>query len=207
MNLPRVSAFNVRLPDLRVRLDVQTVRDWVSEHPNWAIGGAVYAVVFLAGAAFLIVGNGAELSAQNEFRERINRLSGISAGAATRAGEIVQEFQAIQESFPSPDLRETDVFKAMRQLVIDTGLDVNTSTIELNSDVARQAVGSTEYRVMTFSMSVLGEFDEVWAFIQRLDQGEGPFATLVLGNVSFSLSDSSAADLEFQLYTLPADAG
>ena len=207
MNLPRVSAFNVRLPSLRVRLDVQTVRDWLSEHPYWAIGGSVYIVVFLATAVFLLVSGQGEATAQDEFRARIGRLSGISAGAATRAGEIEREFQEIQESFPPPDLRETDVFKAMRQLVIDTGLDVNTSTIELKSDVPRQAVGSTEYRVMTFSMSVLGEFDEVWAFIQKLDQGQGPFATLVLGEVSFSLADSSAADMAFQLYTLPTGEG
>ncbi|MCH7814797.1 MAG: hypothetical protein IID40_12345, partial [Planctomycetes bacterium] len=53
-----------------------------------------------------------------------------------------------------------------------------------------------------FKISGRGDFDDVWAFIQRLDQGEGPYGTLVLSKATFSLSRSSTADLEFKLYML-----
>ncbi|MCH8229736.1 MAG: hypothetical protein IIA53_05345 [Chloroflexi bacterium] len=202
MNPPQARSFNVRLPNLRIAFDAQTAREWVVAHQYWAIGAALYAVVLLSAAVILVLGAGAERTAQAEARESIDRLSGISTGAASRAGEIEEQFQAIQEAFPPPDLRETDVFRAMRSLVAETGLDIATTPIELTADVPRQVVGSTEYRVLTFKISVRGDFDDVWAFIQRLDQGEGPYGTLVLSKATFSLSRSSTADLEFKLYML-----
>ena len=205
MNLPNARSLNLRLPNLRIAFDAQTVREWVAEHPRWAIGTALYVVLFLSAVAILVSGAGAERAVQEEFRESITRLIGISSGAATRAGEIEVQFQGVREAFPPPDLQETDVFRAMRSLVVETGLDVANTTMELKADVARQVVGSTEYRVMTFSMGVLGDFEDVWDLVQRLDQGEGPYGTLVLTSATFSLSDVSTADLEFKLYVLPAE--
>ena len=205
MNAPQARSFNARVPSLRIAFDAQTIREWVVRHPYWVIGVGLYLVVFLAAAAVLVSGAGAEQADQEKARETIERLSGISTGAASRASEIEAEFQAIRDAFPPPDLRETDVFRAMRALVAEAGLDVAKTTIELKADVARQVVGSTEYRAMTFSMSVLGDFDDVWALIQRLDQGEGPYRTLILTSAAFSLSDSSTASLEFQLYMLTAE--
>ncbi len=202
MNPPQARSFNVRLPNLRIAFDAQTARDWVVAHQYWAIGAALYAVVLLSAAVIPVLGAGTERAAQVEARESIDRLSGISTGAASRAGEIKEQFQAIQDAVPAPDLRETDVFRAMRSLVAETGLDIATTPIELTTDVPRQVVGSTEYRVLTFKISVQGDFDDVWAFIQRLDQGEGPYGTLVLSKATFSLSRSSTADLEFKLYML-----
>ena len=205
MNPPQARSLNVRVPSLRIVFDAQAARDWVAAHPYWAIGAGLYAVVLLSAAAILVLGAGAERAAQAEARENIERLSGISTGAASRASEIEAEFQAIREAFPPPDLQETDVFRAMRSLVIETGLDVANTTIELKADLPRQVVGTTEYRVMTFTLSVLGDFDDVWGFIQRLDRGEGPYRTLILTSATFSLSDTSTADLEFKLYVLAAE--
>ena len=205
MNLPNVRSLN--LPSLRIAFDAQDARDWVAAHPRWAIGVAVYVAVLLSATAILVSSAGAERVAQDDFRETIQRLTGISTGAQVRAGEIEAEFQTIREAFPPSDLREIDVFRVMRQLVSDLGLDVARATVELSADVPRQAVGSTEYRVMTFKMSVSGDFDDVWALIQLLDQGEGPYETLVLSAAGFSLRDSSTAELEFKLYVLPEEGG
>ena len=205
MNPPQARSFNVRLPNLRIAFDAQTARDWVVAHQYWAIGAALYAVVLLSAAVILVLGAGTERAAQAEARESIDRLSGISTGAASRAGEIEEEFETVQAAFPPPSLQETDVFRAMRSLIVETDLDVANTTIALKADVPRRVVGTTEYRVMTFTMSVLGNSDDVWAFIQRLDQGEGPYGTLILTKVSFSLSDRSTATLEFELYMLPEE--
>ncbi len=203
MNPPQARSFNFRLPNLRIAFDVQTAREWVAAHPYWAIGAGVYLVVFLSATAILVSGAGTERAAQAEVQESIQRLSGISTGAASRASGIEEQFQVVREAFPPPGLRETDVFRAMRSLVVETGLNVANTGIELTGEVPRQVVGSTEYRVMTFSMSVLGDADDVWDFIRRLDQGEGPYRTLVLSSASFGLSGRSSADLEFKLYVLP----
>lgn len=205
MNPPQARSFNVRLANLRIAFDAQTARDWVAAHPRWAIGAALYAVVLLSSAAVLILGAGTERAAQADAQESIDRLSGISTGAASRAGEIEEQFETVQAAFPPPGLQETDVFRAMRSLIVETDLDVSNTTIELRSDLPRRAVGTTEYRVMTFTMSVQGDSDDVWAFIQRLDQGEGPYGTLILTGVSFSLSGRSTGDLEFELYMLPEE--
>ena len=202
MNAPQARSFNIRIPNVRIAFDAEVARDWVVAHQYWTVGAALYAVVLLSAAAILVLGAGTERAAQADARESIDRLSGISTGAASRASEIEEEFAAVREAFPPPDLRETDVFRAMRSLVVETGLDIATTPIELTADVPRQVVGSTEYRVLTFKISVQGDFDDVWAFIQRLDQGEGPYGTLVLSKATFSLSRSSTADLEFKLYML-----
>ena len=203
MNAPQPRSFNVRVPSLRITFDAQAVRDWVAAHPYWALAVGVYVVVLIAAAAILVLGAGAERAEQTVARATIERLRGISTGAASRASEIEAEFLGVQERFPPPDLQETDVFRKMRSLVIETGLDVARTTIELKADVPRQVVGSTEYRVMTFSITAVGDFDDVWEFIRRLDQGEGPYGTLVLSSVTFSLSARSTANLEFKLYVLP----
>ena len=56
-------------------------------------------------------------------------------------------------------------------------------------------------------MNVSGDFDDVWALIRRLDSGQGPYETLVLNQVKFSLGSSSTAKLEFKLYGLPEEGG
>ncbi len=203
MNTPQTRSFNLRPPNLRIAFDVQTAREWVAAHPSWAIGVGVYLVVFLSAAVILVSGAGTERAAQAEAQNSIQRLSAISSGAASRAGDIEEEFQVVREAFPPPGIQQTDVFRAMRSLVVETGLDVANSGIELTGEVLRQVVGSTEYRVMTFSMSVLGDADDIWEFIRRLDQGEGPYRTLVLSSASFGLSSRSSAELEFKLYVLP----
>ena len=203
MNRPNARSLNIRAPNLRISFDSQDVREWVAAHPYWALGTSVYVIVLIAAIVILISATVAERTAQEEARESISRLSGISTGAASRAGEIEAEFQGVREAFPPLDIQETNVFRAMRSLVVETGLDVANTTIELTADLPRLVVGTTEYRVMTFTMSVQGDFDDVWSFIQRLDQGEGPYGTLVLSNASFSLSEVSTANLEFKLYVLP----
>ena len=203
MNRPNARSLNIRTPNLRISFDSQDVREWVAAHPYWALGTSVYVIVLIAAIVILISATVAERTAQEEARESISRLSGISTGAASRAGEIEAEFQGVREAFPPLDIQETNVFRAMRSLVVETGLDVANTTIELTADLPRLVVGTTEYRVMTFTMSVQGDFDDVWSFIQRLDQGEGPYGTLVLSNASFSLSEVSTANLEFKLYVLP----
>ena len=205
MNARQARSLNLRLPNLRIAFDAQTAREWVAVHQYWAIGATLYAVVLLSAAAILVLGAGAERAAQAEARETIERLSGISTGAASRAGEIAEEFETVQAAFPPPGLQETDVFRAMRSLIVDADLDVSNTTIALKSDVPRRVVGATEYRVMTFTMGVLGDSEDLWAFIQRLDQGEGPYGTLILTSVSFSLSGRGTADLEFELYMLPEE--
>ncbi len=205
MNPPQARSFNVRLPNLRIAFDAQTARDWVAAHQYWAIGIGLYIVVLLSAATILVLDTGAERTAQAEAQESIERLSGISTGAASRAGEIAKEFETVQAAFPPPGLQETDVFRAMRSLIVDADLDVSNTTIALKADVPRRVVGTTEYRVMTFTVGVLGDSEDVWAFIQRLDQGEGPYGTLILTSVSFSLSDSGTANLEFELYMLPEE--
>ena len=205
MNAPQARSFNLRLPSLRIAFDPQAARDWVVAHQYWTIGIVLYVVVLLSAATVLVLGTGAERTAQAEAQESIERLSGISTGAASRAGEIQEGFETVQAAFPPRDLQETDVFRAMRSLIVETDLDVSNTTIELKSDVARRLVGTTEYRVMTFTMRVLGNSDDVWAFIQRLDRGEGPYGTLILSSAFFSLSGRSTADLEFQLYMLPEE--
>ena len=205
MNAPQTRSFNVRIPNLRIVFDAQAARDWVAAHQYLATGAVLYVAVLLSAATILVLGTGAERTAQAEALESIERLSGISTGAASRAGEIAEEFETVQAAFPPPGLQETDVFRAMRSLIVDTDLDVSDTTIALKADVPRRVVGTTEYRVMTFTMTVLGNSDDVWAFIQRLDQGEGPYGTLILTRVSFSLSDRSTADLEFELYMLPEE--
>ena len=203
MNAPQARFFNVRVPNLRIRFDAQDVRLWVAGHQYWTVGAGLYVVVLLSAAIILVLASGEERAAQAEARDSMERLSGISTGAASRAGEIQEEFQAVQEAFPPRELQETDVFRAMRTLVAEAGLDVASTTIELKADVPRQIVGSTEYRVMTFSISIQGTFNDVWDLIRRLDQGEGPYGTLVLSSATFSLSRVSTADLEFKLYVLP----
>ena len=206
MTPPQARFFNVRIPNLRNALDAQTIRDWILGHQYWTIGAALYAIVLLSAAVILVLGAGTERAAQAEARESIDRLSGISTGAASRASEIEGEFETVQAAFPPPGLQETDVFRAMRSLIVESDLDVANTTIGLKSDVPRRVVGSVEYRVMTFTMTVQGDSDDLWAFIQRLDLGDGPYGTLVLSSVSFSLSGQSTADLEFELFMLAEGA-
>ena len=191
----------VRRPDFNTI--VQAARDWASVHLYLAVGMVVFVVLFIV-VSTLVVNRTLEISAQQRLVEQIADLTRISTTAASRTGEVEEQFEVVQQSFPPPELQETDVFKAVRGLVAETGLNADAVTLALVSDVARQVVGSTEYRVMTFGMKVGGDFDRVWNLIRRLDQGEGPFRTLVLNKVKFTLGPSSAADLEFKIYTLPA---
>ena len=202
MTPPQARFFNVRIPNLRNALDAQTIRDWILAHQYWTMGAALYGIVLLSAAAILVLAARTEQGAQAEAQASIERLGAISTGAASRAGEIEEQFETVQAAFPPQDLRETDVFRAMRLLIAETDLNVANTTISLESDVPRRAVGSTEYRVMTFTMSVQGDPDDVWTFIQRLDQGEGPYGTFILTSVSFSLSGGNTADLDFKLYML-----
>ena len=191
----------IRRPDLSAI--VLAARDWAALHLYLAVGLLVSVVLFLAVVSALFVNRAVEIADQQRLVKQIADLSRISQTAATRAGEVEEQFNAVQQSFPSPELQETDVFKAVRELVAETGLNVDAVTLTLASDVPRQTVGGTEYRVMTFSMKVGGDFDRVWDLIRRLDQGEGPFRTLVLDKAKFTFGRSSAADLEFKIYTLP----
>ena len=192
----------VRRPDFNAI--ALAARDWAAIHLYLTVGLVVSVVLFIAVVSALVVNRTVEIADQQRLVEDIDRLTRITQTAATRTGEVEAQFEAVQQSFPSPELRETDVFKAMRELLAETDLNVDAVTLALVSDIPRQTVGSTEYRVMSFGMRVGGDFDRVWELIRRLDQGEGPFRTLVLDKVKFTLGDSSAADLEFKIYTLPA---
>lgn len=192
----------IRRPDFNAI--ALAARDWVAVHFYLTVGLVVSVVLFIAVVSALVVNRAVEISDQQDMAKQIVNFRRISETAATRAEGVEAQFDAVQQSFPSAELRETDVFKAVRELVAATGLNVNTVNLTLTSDNAKEKVGSTEYRVMTFSMKVGGDFDRVWDLIQRLDQGEGPFRTLVLDKTKFTLGRSSAAELVFKIYTLPA---
>jgi hypothetical protein len=205
MRLPLSQA---RLQDLQVRLrhiDVQAIRGWVGDNPAVAAGIGVPTLVFLAAVFFLVNSYFAETSKQVEIQDQFNRLAGITAGAQSRADEIEAEFEAIQDGLPPPDLKETDVFRALREVATEFGIDIASVNIALKSDTASRQVGSTRYRVLTLTMGIGGQFDDVWTFIQALDNGQGPYPTLILDKLSFTQGATSTATLDFSIYTLPVN--
>ena len=65
----------------------------------------------------------------------------------------------------------------------------------------QQMVGNTEFRVLSFSITVSGDPESVWDLVQKLDHGETPFRTLVLGTTSLTLGGVSNATMDFKIYT------
>ena len=143
-------------------------------------------------------------SQQSPLRERISRQGSIAAGAQSRAAEVEAEFQAIQEGIPPTQLTEIDIFRAMRELASEMGLNAESLGIELKGETAQKQAASAQYRTLSFSVTVSGDYEPVSAFVQRLDQGQTRFKTLVLDQTSLVLGKTGSANMTFTIYTRPA---
>ena len=182
---------------------LQEFREWASAHSTLVVATGVPAALFALIAAFLYVGWRAELAEHTNLEDQTNQFRAITQRSQSRGEEVEAEFRRVQEGLPSPDLSEIDVFRTVRELVSDMGLDIAAVNLELKSDVPSKKVGKTNYRVLTFDLAVSGDRDGVWDVIQALDNGETPLRTLILNKVSLTLGESSKANMEFVIYTLP----
>ena len=145
-----------------------------------------------------------QLEERDQLSVQHDQLAGIAerSSALERLAERAAEFQAIQDSIPSADLREVDVFRAMWDLAEEVGLDPSASVSPgLTGEKATERVGNTDYRVLSFSLDVTGDPDAVSEFVRRLDQGETPYGTLVLDKATFIFGETSRVSLSLKIYT------
>ncbi len=168
------------------------------------LGLLILAGVFLLTYGILGLAYMNATSQQESMRESIQSLSRIASGSESRVEEVEAEFQAVQQSLPSAKLNELDVFRAMINLVSEVGLNLGDVEIAMKSITDRAKVGNAEYRVLSFSMSVSGDDDDVWDFVQMLDRGETPYRTLLLEDVRWNLGTTSTAKVSFSIYTRTA---
>lgn len=159
--------------------------------------------LFLALYAFLGFSYFQEQARLADLIETKDRLSAIAGreSARERINELEAELQAIRDGIPPSDLQEIDVFSTLSDLALQLGLEHD---LELLLETAREKVGDTDYRVLTFSMSVAGEYDRVWELVQMMDNGGTPYKTLVVNKTSLIATNPSNATLYFKIYTRPA---
>ncbi|MBI2172203.1 MAG: hypothetical protein HYU30_09360 [Chloroflexi bacterium] len=138
---------------------------------------------------------------QNSLRSQLAQFNEILR-SPSRLKDVEAEFTAIQEGIPPAKLMEIDVFRTMQELVSQSGLDPAKLKIGINGQPQTKMVGKTPYRLMNFSMTVSGDYKNVWALVQKLDRGETSFRTLVLNKTSVVFETERAnATMDFTIYT------
>ena len=159
-------------------------------------------ILFALVYAFLVYGYMGEIPKQDDLTAQAERLAQIAASGATLERlEIAEaELMALQDSVPSGSLREIDVFETMWALAEEVGLDRANVDISLKGEKAKAKVGSAEFRTLAFTLEAAGDADSMWSLIQRLDKGETPFKTLVLGDTSLTFGGTTTASLDFTIY-------
>ena len=164
---------------------------------------AVPLVLFVLAYGYLLFSYAGELPKQTELTEQAQRQARIASSGTTleRLQAAEAEFKTIQNSIPPSTLREIDVFKAMWDLATEIGLDPNDVDIGLTSESPSQTVGNTQYRTLVFTLTARGDPEAVWELVQRLDQGETSFKTLVLNSTNMVLGGDGKADLNLTIYT------
>ncbi len=160
-------------------------------------------VLLVLAYGYLVFSYAGELPKQTDLTEQAQRQARIASSGTTleRLQAAEAEFKTIQDSIPPSTLREIDVFKAMWDLATEIGLDPNDVDIGLTSESPSETVGNTQYRTLIFTLTATGEPDAVWELVQRLDQGETTFKTLVLNSTNMVLGGSGKADLNLTIYT------
>ena len=175
-----------------------------SGHTTLIAVAAVSSVVFLAVAGFLVTTVSSEQTRQDELQEQIVRLREIVERPIRKVEEVNREFKEIQGSIPTGELSEIDIFRALENLASQPDLDFSDVSLELDSLLPRRTVGGAQYRVLSFTMKVAGDFDSVWSFVQAMDNGETAFKTLVVDELTLNLGAESRATVSFTIYTLPS---
>ena len=189
-------------------MDTERLRELLSPilpyiRSPWVMG---MLVLFLAVYAVLGFSYFGKVSEQPDLRTTRDQWARIVARSSVEEDirEKEAELQALQESIPSADLTEIDVFQTMWDLADQVRLNPADVEPKLTGEVASQKVGNSAYRVLSFSMKVSGDVDQVRDFVQILDNGETPFTTLALDKTSFSLGEPSNATMDFKIYTRTA---
>ena len=174
----------------------------------WVAGTVI---IFLLVYGVLLLSYMSDRSELSDLRARSqsSRLIDIAGSDRTRLQIVLaeEEFAAIQESIPSGDLTEIDIFRTLRILASEIGLEASDVSIEIKGTVPQKKVGDTTYKEISIKMTASGPSDEVSALAEKLDQGETPFKTLVLDKLSLSFSGrTSTANMDFRIYTRVAGA-
>jgi hypothetical protein len=101
------------------------------------------------------------------------------------------------------DLKETDVYPAIRALAAENGVVVKSQTVGKET---QDKTGDTVYRVIPFSIQVGGEgvtYQQVVDFIANLET-QHRLPTLVIDSAAISQSEGTAsASIDFRVYVQP----
>ena len=187
-------------------MSIERIRSWIAEN-TIAMGVVlVVTIAFLAIAGFLVVSIRSESSEQDRLQVQLQQFRDIVAKPTSRLAELQAELDSVRQGFPSAELTEIDVFRTFEELAFDFGLEPSGVELQQTGQEATKKVGNSEYRVISFSLRVVGSSDLVLSLLEALDQGKTPFKTLVLGPVSVDGVGTTNANLTFDIFTLPADA-
>lgn len=167
----------------------------------WYVLVAGAFLLLYAGLGVLYLG---AVQARDDKNVQLARQSAIVRGAQGLLRDVEASYQALQEGVPPATLSETQVFVAMRDLAVASELEPTYP--EFSGEVAQQRVGQELYRALTFLMTVRGDPETVWAFVQMLDRGRTPFKTLVVDSATLRLGETEGeATLRFTIFTRPAE--
>ena len=163
-------------------------------------------ILFLLVYGVLLISYLSERGELADLRERSqsSRLIDIAGSDRTRQQVVLakEEFDAIQEGIPPVDLTEIDIFRTLRTLATEIGLKASEVSIDLEGTATQKKVGNTTYKEFSINITASGPSDAVSALVEKLDQGETPFKTLVLDKLNLTFSGrTSAANIDFKIYT------
>ena len=184
-------------------ISTDSLKTWLSDNGLLLVAVGAPIVVFLLIAGVLVLEYQTLQTEQVSLEEQITKFSEIARRSQTREGDTEADFLRVQDAFPPKGLTEIDVFRTMRNLAEEMGLDINQLVIEQTADAKSSKVGKSTYRVMSFRMTTSGKFDRVLSLVQRLDQGQTPYETLVLGRLDLTVGEQGSATVEFKIYGLP----
>ena len=166
-------------------------------------------ILFLLVYGVLLISYLSKRGELSDLRERSqsSRLIDIAGSDRTRQQIALakEEFEAIQEGIPPGDLTEIDIFRTLRILASEIGFKTSEVSIDLQGTVPQKKVGNTTFKEFSIHMTASGTSDEISTLVEKLDQGETPFKTLVLDKLNLSFSGrTSTANMDFKIYTKAA---
>lgn len=136
---------------------------------------------------------------RDEAKDVIQRTTNVTTGARTRVEQIEAEYKAAQNTVPSADLQEIDVFRAVRRLAGKVGLDTSQVTPSYKG-TGTLTVNNTTFKTHSFTVEASGDGDSVWEFVQAMDGGDPLYETVEVDLTEMSLGETGRAKIEFTVY-------
>jgi len=166
--------------------------------------GRRYLLLIIIAAFAVIIGVQAlmyfrAVGERDEARGVIQRTTDVTAGARLKVEQVVEEYEAAQETVPPADLQEIDVFRAVRRLAEKVGLDVE-QVIPSYDGSTSITVNNTAFQAHSFTVDAKGDNASVWEFVLAMDGGAPLYETMVVDQTEMSLGETGRAEIEFTVF-------